>query len=292
MRNLIVTLLAIVLLAAYGSLFVVYEGQRAIVFQFKKMKEGEDTKPVIYGPGLHVKVPFINTVNYFDARIKTMDGEPDRFVTSEKKDLIVDSYVKWRITDFKKYYETTLGSTSQAEVLLKDRINNGLRSEIGIRTIAEIVSGERDELMQNAMLQTEDKIAEMGIEIIDVRVKKINLPDEVSAYIFERMRSERIVVAKEHRSQGREQAEFIRAGVDAKITVMLADAQSRSRITRGEGDALAAKIYADSYGKSPEFYSFWRSLDAYKNSFTSKSDILVVKPDSDFFRFMKDVKGK
>ena len=184
------------------------------------------------------------------------------------------------------------GRTDNAEILLKQKVNNGLRSEFGTRTITEIVSGERSELMQEAMDQAAQSSVELGIEIVDVRVKQINLPKEVSNSIYQRMRAERTAVAKEHRSQGKEKAEIIRADVDAKVTVMLADAEKNALTTRGEGDAQAAKIYADSYSKDAEFYSFWRSLEAYKRSFTNKSDVLVVKPESEFFRYMKDANGK
>ncbi|NTS77476.1 protease modulator HflC [Catenovulum sp. SM1970] len=293
MKNLVLTLTAVVALVLYTMVFVVYEGQRAIVIQFGKVKRDAESATVVYEPGIHLKIPFIQTVRFLDARIQTMDDEADRFVTSEKKDLIVDSYVKWRIKDFETFYlKTGGGDKLRAEGLLKRKINNGLRSEFGTRTISEIVSGKRDELMQEAMEQTAESAADLGIEIVDIRVKKINLPDEVSNFIFARMRSERHAVAKEHRSEGREKAEFIKADIDAKIAVMLADAERNSRSVRGDGDAQAAKIYADSYNKNPEFYNFIRSLEAYKKSFQSKNDVLIVKPDSDFFRYMKDTKGQ
>jgi membrane protease subunit HflC len=278
---------------ASGSIFVVKEGEKAIVIQFGKVQReanSDDTK--VFEPGLHFKLPFIDTVRHLDARIQTLDDAPDRFVTSEKKDLIVDSYVKWKIEDFARYYLSTGGNKLQAEALLKQKVNNGLRSEFGARTISQIVSGERSALMDQAMEQASSSSDELGIEIVDVRVKQINLPTEVSNSIFQRMRAERAAVAREHRSEGQEQAEVIKANIDAKVTVMLADAERNARQLKGEGDALAAQIYANAYSKNADFYSFLRSMDAYRNSFNSKNDVLVVEPDSDFFRFMNAQSGK
>ncbi|WP_026317830.1 protease modulator HflC [Algicola sagamiensis] len=286
-------LLFAVLLTFLSSIFVVKEGERGIVIQFGKvLRVGATEKPQIFEPGLHFKIPFINRVEKIDARLQTLDDEAGRFVTSEKKDLIVDSYVKWRVSDFAQYYLSTRAQKGNAESLLKQKVNNGLRTEFGTRTIREIVSGERSELMEEAMEQAQKGSGDLGIEIVDVRVKQINLPEEVSNSIYKRMRTEREVVAKEHRSQGREKAEVIKAGVDKKITLMLAQAQKDSLTLRGEGDAIAAKTYADAFSKSPEFYSFVRSLDAYKKSFNTKSDVMVIEPDSDFFRYMKDARGK
>jgi len=231
-------------------------------------------------------MPMIEVVRKLDSRIQTLDDQPDRFVTAEKKDLLVDSYVKWRIKDFGAYFLSTGGITSQAEVLLKQYINNGLRTEFGTRTIQEIVSGERTQLMESALAQAGAAANELGIEVIDVRVKQINLPTEVSSSIFARMRAERDAVAREHRSRGMEESDIIRADVDARVTIMLADAERNSRAVRGQGDAQAAKIYADVYSRNAEFYSFVRSLEAYKKSFNDKQDIMVVQPDNDFFKYM------
>lgn len=277
---------------ASGSLFAVKEGERAIVIQFGKVQRDDATGETrVFEPGLHFKLPFIDSVRHLDARIQTLDGTPDRFVTSEKKDLIVDSYVKWRIEDFARYYLSTGGNKLQAEALLKQKVNNGLRSEFGTRTIAQIVSGERSALMNQAMEQASTSSDELGIEIVDVRVKQINLPTEVSNSIFQRMRAERAAVAREHRSEGQEQAEVIKANIDAKVTVMLADAERNARQLRGEGDAIAAQIYADAYSKNADFYSFLRSMDAYKQSFNSKQDVMVIAPDSDFFKYMNKSNG-
>ena len=292
MKNLLIAAFVLLVLLASGSLFAVKEGERAIVIQFGKVQRDDATGETrVFEPGLHFKLPFIDSVRHLDARIQTLDGTPDRFVTSEKKDLIVDSYVKWRIEDFARYYLSTGGNKLQAEALLKQKVNNGLRSEFGTRTIAQIVSGERSALMNQAMEQASTSSDELGIEIVDVRVKQINLPTEVSNSIFQRMRAERAAVAREHRSEGQEQAEVIKANIDAKVTVMLADAERNARQLRGEGDAIAAQIYADAYSKNADFYSFLRSMDAYKQSFNSKQDVKVIAPDSDFFKYMNKSNG-
>ena len=293
MKNFIALIIVALGLLVFGSLFVVEEGNKAIVIQFGKVQRDSETDVTrVFEPGLHLKLPFFDRVVTLDARIQTLDEAPDRFVTSEKKDLIVDLYVKWKIEDFAKYYLATGGIKSSAEILLQQKVNNGLRSEFGTRTIQQIVSGERSELMDEAMEQASTSSDELGIEIIDVRVKQINLPLEVRNFIFQRMRTEREAVAREHRSEGKEKAEFIKADIDAKITVMLADAERNLRKLKGEGEAQAAQIYAETYTKNAEFYSFLRSMDAYKNSFSSKQDVLVVEPDSDFFRYMKNPSGK
>lgn len=287
MKNIVVIVAVVIALLGFNSLFVVSEGTRGIVIQFGKVKRDGADQTRVYAPGLHFKVPFFDRVKILDARVQTLDDEPDRFVTSEKKDLIVDSYVKWRINDFAKYYLATRGGVKeQAEALLKQKVNNGLRSEFGTRTISEIVSGERSELMADALEQSSQSSDELGIEIVDVRVKQINLPLEVSNSIYDRMRAERTAVAKEHRSEGQEQAEIIRADIDRRVTVMLADAERNARQLRGEGDATAAQIYAETYSKNPEFFSFLRSMDAYRTSFNSKQDVLVVEPNSDFFKYL------
>lgn len=292
MKNLVLAIVVVVSAIIVSALFVVPEGQRAIVTQFGKIQRDAENRVIVYEPGLHFKIPLIQEVRKLDARVQTLDDQPDRFVTAEKKDLLVDSYVKWRIKDFEAYFLSTGGIRSQAEVLLKQYINNGLRTEFGTRTIQEIVSGERTQLMQSALGQAAAAANELGIEVLDVRVKQINLPTEISDSIFARMRAERKAVADEHRARGREQAEIIRADVDARVTVMLADAERNSRTVRGEGDAMAARVYADMYSKNAEFFAFIRSLEAYRNSFNSKSDILVIQPDNDFFRYMRSEKPR
>jgi modulator of FtsH protease HflC len=291
MKNFFIAILVALLMLTISSVFVISEGQRGIVFQFSKIKRDAQTdEMMVYEPGLHFKIPFIETVRKMDARIQTLDEAPDRFVTAEKKDLMVDSYAKWKIINFSTYFLRTSGSIDNAKALLKQKINNGLRTEFGHRNIKEIVSGDRTTFMSKALESAASSKEDLGIEVIDVRVKAINLPLEVSNSIYERMRAERTAVAKEHRSQGQEQSEIIRATIDAKVTVMLANAQKNASEVRGEGDALAAKVYADSYNQDSEFFAFYRSLQAYENSFNSKSDIMVVKPDSDFFHYLKDSK--
>ncbi|KFZ37526.1 protein HflC [Shewanella mangrovi] len=301
MRGLLI-IVAIVIGVGLSSLMVVTEGERAIVSRFGEvLKDNIDGKPVtrVYGPGLHVKVPLIDKIRYLDARIQTLDGAADRFVTSEKKDLMVDSYVKWRIKEFEKFYLATNGGMkSNAEMLLQRKINSDLRTEFGKRTIKEIVSGisedskvegsSRDELQRLALENAAKSAEDLGIEVVDVRVKQINLPNNVSNSIFQRMRAERQAVAKEHRAKGKEEAETIRARTDANVVVTLANARRDAEIVKGQGDALAAKIYADAYNKDPEFYSFLRSLEAYKASFAGKSDVMVLAPDSEFFKYLKD----
>jgi membrane protease subunit HflC len=277
MKNLIAIIVVVLVVLGLSSVYVVKEGERAILIQ----------------PGLHLKIPFIEQVKKLDARLQTLDGDPDRFVTSEKKDLIVDTYVMWRINDFSTFYLSTNGGNYlQAEALLTRRINSGLRSEFGNRTISDIVSGERDELMREALIQGSESASDLGVEVLDVRVMQINLPNEVSQSIYQRMRAERNAVATEHRSEGREQAEFIRADVDARVTVMLADAKRQSRELRGEGDAEAARIYAEAYQKDAEFFAFIRSMEAYSSSFGTGNDMLVLDANSDFFRYLQNMMGK
>ncbi len=291
MKNLVIVAVILLALLGLSSIFVVKEGTRAIVITFGKVKQTDEGTTKVYKPGLHLKIPIFDRVQALDARIQTLDERADRFVTSEKEDLIVDSYVKWRIEDFETYFLSTGGNKIQAEALLKQKVNNGLRSEFGTRTIQQIVSGERSELMDSAMTQASEGSGELGIRIIDVRVKKINLPEEISNSIFNRMRAERAAAAREYRSEGKEQGEIIKANIDARVEIMLADAERNARQLKGEGDAQAAQIYAQTYNKNPEFYGFLRSMDAYRNSFNSKQDVLVVEPDGDFFRFLNNSSG-
>lgn len=291
MRNLLIVVVVLLALLGYSSLFTIAEGERGIVIRFGKIAHDENGQALVYQPGLHFKVPFIERIRKLDARVKTLDGQADRFITSEQKDLIVDAFVKWRISDFEQFYLSTGGSESQAEQLLMRRINSGLRSEFGTRTIRDIVSGERDELMEQALVQAGEGASDLGVQILDVRVKQINLPTEVSQSIFARMRAERNAVAREHRAEGRAEAEFIRADVDARVTVMLADAEREARQIRGEGDAEATRIYGESYSQDPEFFAFLRSMEAYRASFANGNDVLVLSPDSEFFRFLNQMSG-
>ncbi|GAA4871565.1 protease modulator HflC [Ferrimonas pelagia] len=283
-RNLIILL--VIAMVGFLSIFVVEEGERAIVKRFGVIQTDAAGDYRIYEPGLNIKLPLFDNVETMNARILTLDAPADRFVTSEQKDLMVDSYVKWRIVDFGQFFLATQGNQLMAESLLQSKINNGLRSEFGTRTIREIVSGSRDELQREALRSTRSDASELGIEVVDVRVKQINLPREVSEYIYDRMRAQREAVARAHRSEGQEKAEVIRAGADATATVIVAEAERESRTLKGAGDAAAAKIYADAYGQNPEFYSLLRSLDAYRAAFSNKEDVLVLSPDSEFFQYM------
>ncbi|MCO5921458.1 protease modulator HflC [Pasteurella multocida] len=288
MFNPVIVVIAAIL---YSSIVIVSEGTRGIMLRFSKVHRDADNKVVVYNPGLHFKIPFIDSIKILDARIRTLDGQADRFVTVEKKDLLVDSYVKWRISDFGRFYTATGGGDyAQASNLLRRKVNDRLRSETGSRTIKDIVSGTRGELMEGARkaLNTgPDSTAELGIEVVDVRVKQINLPDEVSSSIYQRMRAERDAVAREHRSQGREKAAFIQADVDRKVTLILANANRTAQELRGSGDATAAKVFSDAFSQEPQFYSFLRSLKAYESSFANSDNMMILKPDSDFFRFMQ-----
>lgn len=281
----IVALLAIALLA-FNSLFVVTEAERAVLLEFGKV-----VKPNIE-PGLHVKIPFVHTLKKFDGRILTVDARPERYLTLEKKAVIVDSFAKWRIADVKEFYKATNGEEVRAHGLLSQRINTGLRNQFGERTMHEVVSGERDQLMEELTRQL-NKIAqqELGIEVVDIRVKRIDLPPEVSHSVYERMNTERQREAREHRSRGKELAEGIRASADREQTIIESEAYRDAELIRGEGDASAASIYASAYNKNPEFYAFVRSLKAYEQTFSSKSDVMVLKPDSDFFRYLTNPAG-
>ncbi|MGV6988779.1 protease modulator HflC [Testudinibacter sp. P80/BLE/0925] len=283
----------IILLAAilYSSIVVINEGSRGIMLRFNKVLRDADNKVTIYNPGIHFKVPFIDNIKVLDAKIQTQDGQADRFVTVEKKDLLVDSYVKWRISDFGRFYTSTGGGDyTYADNLLRRKVNDRLRSEIGSRTIKDIVSGTRGELMTgalNALNSGADSASDLGIQVVDVRVKQINLPQEVSTSIYQRMRAERDAVAREHRSQGREKSAFIQADVDRRVTVILANANKTAQELRGSGDATAAKVYSDAFRNEPEFFSFVRSLKAYEKSFKNAGNMMILKPGSDFFRYMQ-----
>ena len=289
MRKSVIAIIVIVLVVLYMSVFVVKEGERGITLRFGKVLRDDENKPLVYAPGLHFKIPFIESVKMLDARIQTMDNQADRFVTKEKKDLIVDSYIKWRISDFSRYYLATGGGdVSQAEVLLKRKFSDRLRSEIG-RLDAIAKAAERVEAETNGKVQVinPNSMAALGIEVVDVRIKQINLPAEVSEAIYNRMRAEREAVARRHRSQGQEEAEKLRATADYEVTKTLAEAERQGRILRGEGDAESAKLFADAFSQDPGFYSFIRSLRAYEKSFQSNQDVMVLSPDSDFFRYMR-----
>jgi len=269
------------------SIFVVSEKERAVKLRFGEIVEAD------VRPGLHLKLPIINTVRKFDARILTLDAAPQSYLTSEKKALTVDSFVKWRVSDVVKYFTTTGGDEERLRRLLIQRVDAGLRNEFGTRTVKEVVSGQRDELMDKLATHL-NLIAkdELGVEVIDLRVKKIDLPPEVSESVFNRMRTERERLAKELRAQGNEVAEKIRATADKDKTIILASAYREAEEIKGSGDAEATSTYANAYSKDPEFYDFTRSLKAYESTFESKSDILLINPDSDFFKYLDDSKAQ
>jgi membrane protease subunit HflC len=272
-------------LLLYSSTFIVYQRETALRLRLGEIVETD------YEPGLHFMVPLVNSVIKFDRRIQTLDSRPERFLTKEKKDVIVDSYTKWRISNVAQYYRSTGGDAGMTGRLLSERINTSLRDEFGKRTIQEVVSGEREQIMDLLTKELDLKANEVGVEIVDIRVKRIDLPPEVSESVYERMRAERERVAKDLRAQGAEAAEGIRADADRQRTVILADAYKKAEELRGEGDAKAAEIYATAYQKDPEFYSFYRSLKGYQAIFQGGGDTLVLQPDSEFFRFFKDQKG-
>jgi len=283
MKNLTKALgtLVVVLVAINSTLYVVSEFERGVKLRFGKLIEAD------IQPGLHVKLPFVDDVRIFDARILTVDAQPASFFTIEKKRLIVDSYAKWRIANVETYYKATGGIESVAHNRLANRVNTGLRNQFGTRTLHEVVSGERDALMENITSNLNQSVLEsLGIEVVDVRVKRIDLPQEVSGPVFRRMTAEREKEARELRSTGKEKAEKIRASADRQRTIELANAYRDAEELRGEGDAQAAKIYASAYQEDPEFYSFVRSLNAYKLSFSNKGDIMLIEPDSDFFKYL------
>lgn len=270
----------------WSSVFTVDERQKVLLFKFGEIV-GSDFKP-----GIHFKIPFINNVKKFDNRILTIDQKPERFLTVEKKDLIVDSYVKWRISDIVQYYKTTQGDELTAGRLLFENVNNGLRDEFGKRTIQEVIAGDREKITGIMIRQSSEKAKSLGIEVVDVRVKRIDYPTRVSESVYKRMRAERERVARDFRSKGKEASERIRADADRQSSVLLAEAYRDSEIVRGEGDAVATDIYAKAYGKDREFYRFYRSLNAYKNNFSNSGDIILLKPDSEYFKYFKSSSGK
>ncbi|EEB79428.1 HflC protein [marine gamma proteobacterium HTCC2148] len=286
-RNMtIMIIVALLVFVGSNSLYVMKETERGVLLKF-----GEVVNPDIQ-PGLHWKIPFVNNVRKFDGRVLTVDSQPERFFTQEQKALIVDSYAKFRVKDTTKFYTATNGEEARAMGLLSQRINDGLRNQVAVRTIQEVVSGERDQLMVDlAELLNDVALTELGVELVDVRVKQIDLPPDVSESVYRRMNAEREKEAREHRSQGQELAEGIEAAADREVTVIKANAYRDAEQIRGSGDAEATRIYADAFNQDPEFYSFTRSLKAYQESFQGQGDVLLVQPDSEFFRYLKDSQG-
>jgi membrane protease subunit HflC len=265
--------------------FVVDERERAIKLFLGEINDKR------YDPGLHWKWPFVNTVHKFDNRIMNIDSVPERVLTSEKKNVIVSSYVKWRIESPQEFFKATGGDNLRAERLLSQFINKGVKDAIGKRTMQDVIAGERLAVMQEVTVATNEQARPLGVEIVDVRVKKVELPEDVSDSVYRRMEQERATVARDVRSKGQERAKGIVADAERQRAVILADAYEESQRIRGAADAEAADIYAQAYGKDPEFYSMYRSLNAYKSTFTGKNDVLLIEPDSQFFKYFNGLDG-
>lgn len=274
-----------VLALIYFSVFTVSERERAILFRLGEIVRSD------FSPGLYLKLPVINNVRKFDARIHTAEAEPERYLTAEKKNVIVDSFVKWRIKNVADYYRSMGGDEARASQRLYQIVKDGLRGEFGKRTIQEVISGDRSNIMQVLTTAANQQAHQFGIEVVDVRLRRVDLPKEVSLSVFQRMQAERERVAKDLRARGAEAAERIRADADRQRTVILAEAYSKAEQVRGEGDAQAAAIYAEAFGSDTEFYSLYRSLNAYKNTFKDENDMLVLDPGADFFKYFKNPRG-
>ena len=282
-QTLMGAVLVIILFILPNSIYVISETERGVLLKFGEVVRGD------LEPGLHFKVPFVDNVRRFDGRILTVDSNPERFFTQEKKALIVDSYAKFRVTDTSKFYTATSGEEIRAASLLAQRINDDLRNQVAARTVQEVVSGERDQFMEAVKARLNQSVLdELGVEVIDVRVKKIDLPPEVSESVYRRMNAEREKEARELRSEGKEIAEGMRTEADRKVTVIEAEAIRDAEIIRGQGDAEATSVYADSFNQDSEFYAFVRSLNAYQETFSSGGDIMLLQPDSQFFQYLRD----
>lgn len=281
----IIILLGLVLVVGLFSAFTVDQREKVILLSLGKIERTD------FEPGLHFKIPFINSVRKFDGRVLTMDAEPETFLTAEKKNVVVDAFVKWRIKDVSTYFTAMGGDERLANVRLSQIIKDALREEFARRTIQDVIAGDRAEIMNIATVTADKKSREFGVEVIDVRIMRIDLKGDISDSVYRRMEAERTRVAKDFRSKGAEQAERVRADADKQRTVILAEAYREAELLRGQGDAKASEIYAKAYSKDREFYAFYRSLMAYKSSFKSKEDIMVMKPDADFFRYFNSQKG-
>jgi len=283
MKNFMLILLAAALLVAMSSLFIIDERQLAIKFQLGEIVQS------VYEPGLHIKAPWpINNVRKFDKRVLTLDTNPERFLTGEKKNVEVDFFVKWRIKDVARYYTSFMGDERQAGLRLLQIVNNGLQLEFDQRTIKQVVADDRSVMMTELTTKANAEVEPFGIEIVDVRIKQIELPAEVLNSVYQRMRAERERIAKEHRAQGQEAAKGIQAIADRERTVILAEANRDAEILQGEGDARATEIYAEAYGKNQEYYEFYRSMSAYRQALANQQDVLVLEPDSEFFKYFGD----
>ena len=283
----IVAVVIVVLLLISGTLYTVDQRQNAIVFQLGEVKD------VVQKPGLHLKIPLLQNVRLFDMRILTFDdAEPLRFITSEKKPLLVDSFVKWRITDVKQYYVSVQGDEFRAATRIKQTISDGLQAEFGRRNMHDVVSGQREEIMSEVRQKAGIDLKRIGVEIIDVRLKRVDLPQDVSDSVFGRMQAERKRIANEQRSTGAAEAERIRADADRQREIIVAEAYRDSQRIRGDGDAKSAAIYAAAFNQNPEFFAFYRSMDAYRSVFRGRNDLMLLESNSDFLRYFRDSLGK
>jgi membrane protease subunit HflC len=281
-KGVLFSLIGVVIAALMlDTVFIIDERKKAIVFMFGEIVDSN------LQPGLHYKIPFVQKVKYYDARVQTMDADPELYLTGEKKNLVVDSFVKWRIRDVHQYYTRLQGLQSNARSRLSQRVNDSLRQEFGRRSVQEVISGDRSEIMDVVRLAMDEDAASLGIEIIDVRLKRVDLDPAISERVYERMNAERARVANEFRAEGEEEAEKIRANADRERAILLAEAERDGQRIRGEGDAVATDIYARAFGKDREFYNLYRSLNAYKQTFDGKENLMVLDPSSDFFRYFK-----
>ena len=276
--------LLIVIFVGFGAVYRVDMRQKAIVFQFGEIVRSDDV------PGLHFKVPFINNVQKFDARIQTMDAAPESYLTKEKKNLVVDSFVKWRISNAADYYTTLGGLKANAENRLAQRVNDALRQEFGKRSVPQVISGDRVEIMDVVRETTDQETKSLGIEVVDVRLKRVDLDTTISIGVYQRMEAERSRVAKDLRARGAEAGEKIRADADRQRAIILAEARRQAQQTKGEGDAKATAIYADAFTRDSEFYRMYRSLNAYRATFNSPDNLLVIEPKSEFFRYFNQAR--
>lgn len=284
--SVLIALLALIIFSSL-SMFTVNQWQYVIVRQLGEIVS------IKQQPGLYFKVPLLQDVRFFDTRLRTLDpSESERFITSEKKNVLVDYFVKWRIVDAKQYFVSVAGDETQAQTRLTQTVNDGLRAEFGKRPVHDVVSGERDQIMEILRQKADIDARKIGVQVMDVRLKRVELPQEVSESVYQRMEAERKRVANELRSQGSADAEKIRADADRQREVILAEAYRTAQQTKGEGDATAAATYAAAYGQNPEFYAFYRSMEAYRQSFKNKSDVMVLEPNSEFFKYMKSSGGK
>lgn len=278
----IAIVLFVLALLASGIFYTVDEREKALVFKFGEIIRADDK------PGLRIKMPFINSVKYFDSRVQTMDSDPEQYITIEKKGLVVDSYVKWRIIDTTQYFVTVGGNSATANQRLRQLTNDGLRTEFGKRSVTDVISGDRDVIMKIVQENTNREAEKYGLEVIDVRLKRVDLVPEISQSVYDRMEAERGRVAKELRARGAEAAERLRADADRKSQIIIAEAERDAQATRGEGDAEATNIYAEAFSQNAEFFSFYRSMEAYKNTFKNKEATMVIEPSSEFFKYLKN----